>query len=340
MCPSDELTASVKRAALEVGFARVGVAPAGPLPNADRFVRWLQRGWCGGMRYMRTNLPKRLRPDLLVPGARSVICLAVGYAPKPGAPGEGLVARYAHGRDYHKVLKRRCRRLIERLGELDAGFDGRAFVDSGPVMERSLAVRAGLGWIGRNGCLSVPGLGSYVLLCEIICNWQLVPDEPIPSQCNDCSACVNACPTGAIQDEAMIDARRCISYLTIECRGEIEREFWPLMGTRVFGCDRCQEVCPHNSDLPAGDAELLGDRPPLDGAEPVDILRWSPEDWDRATRGSGCRRATYEMFGRNAAIAAGNSREPALVAPLSELAERRPELAPIAQWAVERLRRQ
>jgi len=287
---------------------------------------------------MKANLQKRLCPDLLVPGARSVICLAVGYAPSPGGSASSApVARYARGRDYHKVLKGRCRRLLARLRELDAGFRGRAFVDSGPVMERSLAVRAGLGWIGRNGCLFVPGLGSYVLLCEIICNLPLVPDGPLPAQCHDCSACVEACPTGAIRDDALIDARRCVSYLTIECRGQIDREFWPMIGPAVFGCDRCQEACPHNRGLPVGDVEMLGDMPPLGGAELADILRWSAGDWDLATRGSACRRATREMLIRNAAIAAGNSADPALIEPLRELPSLVPELVGVAEWSLARL---
>ena len=391
------LTQLVQRLALEAGFAAAGVAPADePPPHADRFQSWLDRGWHADMDYLRENVDKRLRPDALVPGATSVICLAAAYQPvEEGIPrGEGvsplrpasvplavspsypfrspeqqdqgqdalgtqgqdalarqgppLVARYARGRDYHTVLKKRCLRLMDRLREHVPGFEGRAFVDSAPVMERSLAARAALGWIGRNGCLIVPGRGSYVLLCEIVCNLPLAVrrDEgpaalesngPLAPECGDCDACVKACPTGAIQGDGLVDARRCISYLTIECRGEIPAEHRPRMGGSLFGCDRCQEACPHNRLLPPGDAELAPSRPPLGGATPADILRWERDDWDRATRGSACRRATWEMFLRNAAVAAGNSRDPSLVPLLADLARRQPGLRDVCDWASSRL---
>ncbi|MFB3892438.1 MAG: tRNA epoxyqueuosine(34) reductase QueG [Phycisphaerae bacterium] len=318
------MTSAVKSQALETGFARVGIAPAGPVARAEAFQRWLAGGLHADMRYMARNVAQRLRPDLLVPGARSVICLAAGYAPKCQSKDGGsaaqavqsairnpqsaipLVARFACGRDYHKVLKRRCIRLMDRLRKEFPGFAGRAFVDSGPVMERSLAAAAGVGWIGRNGCLVAPGLGSYVLLCEIICNLPLAPDGPIQSQCEGCGLCVEACPTGALRGDGLVDARLCISYQTIENRGEIPPGLRPLMGRRIFGCDACQEACPHNKGLPPGDAELIADGPVLGGAGPEEILRWTDADWDAATRGRTLRRATCEMFRRNAAIAAAS----------------------------------
>lgn len=318
MSDLNSLTAAVKSLALEAGFVRVGVAPAGLVPFSQGLQTWLGRQWHGRMGYMAENLATRLRPDLLVDGAQSVICLAVGYSPAAVAacddePRQGsenvpgpvtdMIARFARGRDYHKVLKKRCHALMDRLRELEPGFAGRAFVDSAPVMERSLAAMAGLGWIGRNGCLFVPGLGSYVLLCEIVCNLRLTPDKPVENQCDNCRACVGACPTGALADDGLVDARRCISYLTIEHRQEIDPAYWPQMAGRLFGCDACQEACPHNRELPAGDAELTGQGPPLGGATLADILQWKQEDWDLATRASACRRATCEMWVRNARIA-------------------------------------
>jgi epoxyqueuosine reductase len=304
-----KITSTAKALALEAGFARVGIASAGPVAHAEAFERWLAGGLYADMRYMARNVAMRLRPDLLVPGARSVLCLAVGYAPSGEDDRRGrLVARFARGRDYHKVLKRRCIRLMDRLRERFPDFAGRAFVDSGPVMERSLAAAAGVGWIGANGCLVAPGLGSYVLLCEIISNLPLEPDGPIPSQCSNCGRCVNACPTGALVGDGLVDARLCISYQTIENRGEIPAHLRPLIGGRIFGCDACQEACPFNKGLPPGDAELVGRGPVLGGAGPEEILRWTEAEWDAATRGRALRRATCEMFRRNAAIAAGNIR--------------------------------
>jgi epoxyqueuosine reductase len=295
----------VKAIALERGFARVGIAPAASVGDEDarRFRDWLAAGRHGSMAHLARNVEQRLNPGLLVSGARSVICLAASYAPGPADPPPSApVARYARGRDYHKVLKRRAQVLCDRLRELAPTFAGRAFVDSAPLLERSLAVWSGLGWIGRNRCLVVPGLGSYVFLCEIVCNLELEPDEPAPGGCDDCGACIRACPTGALSEEGL-DARRCVSYLTVEHRGPIEPVLAAGMGCRLIGCDACQEACPRNRGVPPGDAALRAARPPLGGATLADVQAWTSGDWDAATRGSAARRATHEMFLRNAAIA-------------------------------------
>jgi epoxyqueuosine reductase len=334
-----DLTAAVKRLALEAGFHRVGVAPAGPVPRAEAFDAWLSRGWHAGMAYMARNREKRRRPDRLVAGARSVICLAVSYAPAdeaaPAAADDprAFIARYARGRDYHKLLKQRCRRLIERIRRLAPRFEGRAFVDSAPVMERGLAAAAGVGWIGRNGMLIVPGLGSYVVLAEIVCSLPLRADGPLEGGCGDCGRCVAACPTGAIMADGLVDARRCLSYLTVECRGPVGRAYWPAVGRRLFGCDTCQEACPHNRGVPAGDEALRAAAPPA----LADVLAWSEADWDAATRGSAVRRATYEMLLRNACLAAGNTGDESLRPPLEALRQRVPRLAEEADWALARL---
>lgn len=334
---ADELAAKIKRLALETGFARVGVAGADEPPGGERLRSFLDAGYHGEMAYMARNLPKRLCPNRLVPGAASVLCLAAGYAPGDGGIDDApFVARYARGRDYHKVLRSRCLRLIDRVRRIVGQLSARAFVDSAPVAERALACRAGLGWIGRNGCLVVPGLGSYVLLCEIIWDLPLAADAPIDSQCESCDACVRACPTGAIVGDGLVDARRCISFLTIENRGAIPAGLRGRMDACVFGCDRCQEACPHNRDVPPGDAELLAGGPPLAGASLEEILAWDQDDWDAATRGSATRRASLDMILRNAAIAAGNRGDPSLAGKLQALAERRPELAEVVSWALER----
>ena len=337
----DELTARVKSLAREGGFDAVGIAPAGASPDAQRFRAWLARGHHASMAYLARNVEKRLRPDRLVPGARSVIYLAVGYAPDPARPRPRLgIARFARGRDYHKVLKQRCHRLMDRVREVHGDFVGRAFVDSAPVLERSAARAAGLGVIGWNGFLIVRALGSYVCLCEIVSDLPLAPDPPADGTCRQCGACLRACPTGAL-DEAGLDARLCISYLTIEHDGPIDPALRPQMGRRLAGCDRCQVVCPHNADVPAGAPALRGETEPLGGASLADVLAWTPADWDRATRGSAVRRVAYDRLIRNAVLAAGNSADTPeraqLAAALRDLRPRRDDLRDAIDWALGRL---
>ena len=346
MVADRELTAAVKQLALECGFDLVGISPVTPLPAAAALDTWLERRWHAEMAYMAANVAKRHSPATLVPGACSAICLAVGYAPRHEPAADwSPIARYARGRDYHKVLKRRCHKLMDRIRTIRPEFAGRAFVDTAPVMERALARRAGLGVIGLNGCLISNGRGSYVLLCEIVCNLALASDEPLSGDCGRCGRCVEACPTGALGDDALVDASKCISYLTIEHRRAIDPELWPLMGPCVFGCDACQSVCPHNRDVPPGDPvfQPTGQFPSANAL--TDILSWTKADWDRLTRGSAMRRATHEMFLRNAAIAVGNvgktdcADDRALAARLSNVGEHFPNLAPLCRWALGQLHR-
>ncbi len=307
MPATNDLTETALSLAREAGFVRAGVAPAGEVSDAGRFDDWLDRGFHGTMDYMTRHAPLRRRPDALVPGARSVLCLAAAYAPASEEPAEQLVARYARGRDYHRVLKRRCHALMDRLRQLAGDFAGRAFVDTAPVLERSLAVRAGLGWIGRNRCLTVPGVGSYVFLCEIVSELPLRPSEPAAGGCDACGACVRACPTGALTGDGL-DARRCISYLTVEHRGPIPAELRARMGRRLIGCDACQAACPHNrTGADHTDPALAPSGAPLRGATAEEILHWTAGDWDAATRGSAARRASHAMFLRNAAVVAANA---------------------------------
>jgi len=337
MTLAQDLTVAVKDLAAKAGFTRAAVTGTGPVAGEGLFRDWLARGWCAGMDYLRRNVAKRFCPELLIPGARSVICLAASCAPGESKPSEGLVALYARGRDYHKVLAKRCRRLMDEIRRVESGFTGRAFVDSAPIAERSLAAACGVGWIGRNGCLYAPGLGSFLLLCEIVCNLPLVPDGPASSRCGDCDLCVRACPTGAIAGDGLVDARRCVSCLTVECKGAIDPALWPRMGCRLFGCDACQLACPLNREVPAGDAELRGLTGPLGGAGLAELLAWTADDWDVATRGSAIRRAGYPEFIRNAVIAAANSGDMSLAQPLRKLLPTRPDLGDLIRWAIERI---
>jgi epoxyqueuosine reductase len=346
MTTPPDITDTVKSLALAQGFARVGIASAGEVADGPRFTEWLRLGRHASMSYLARNVELRLRPDRLVDGARSVICLAAGYD-AGGGEGSGLVARYARGRDYHKVLKRRCHDLMDRIRQIAPALEGRAFVDSGPVLERSLAAASGVGWIGRNCCLVAPGLGSYVLLCEIVCNLPLRPDGPQAAVgCTGCDACVRACPTGALTGDGL-DARLCVSYLTIEHHGAIDPALWAGMGRRLVGCDACQEACPHNRGRGDGDRHQPRREPvpDLEAAELADVLRWTAEDWDRATRGSSARRVGWDEMIRNAVIAAGNSGGPEespsesaeLLSALRALAPTRPELRDMIRWAIARL---
>ena len=337
-CPEE-----IKRRALELarglGFACAGVAPVGASRHVGRFDRFIERGFCADMDYLRRTRPTRADTRRMLEGAAAVICLAVPYAPGPGEEGAGHVARYARGRDYHRLLRKRCGKLIDALRAETGDMAARICVDTAPVSDRELAAEAGLGWIGRNGCLVHPEWGSYLLLAEIIVDVPLPPDAPLESRCLACGRCAEACPTGAIGDDGLVDARRCISYLTIENRGRIPEEFRRAMGGRVFGCDACQEACPYNATakVPPGDPALRGPSEPA-RTPAAAMLSWTEADWDHLTRATACRRAKYEMFLRNAAIAAGNAADPSGRADLDRLARHEsPAVAEAARWALAQL---
>ncbi len=295
------------------------------------------------MYYMNRNVHKRYSPRDLVPGAKSIISLAVSYAPaRTEQQLKRFVSAYACGRDYHEVLKNRCRRLMRAISELSPEFSGRAFVDTAPLAERSVAATAGVGWIGRNGCLIVPNVGSYVFLCEIVSNLPLRPDSPMESECRDCGRCMQVCPTGAFVSPGLIDANKCFSYLTVEHRGKINHRYWPLMGCRVFGCDTCQLVCPFNQDIPPGDEELVssGQASALCESSLAEILRFEPDEYAAAVRGTAVHRANYQMFMRNAVIAAGNSQDASLIPALKKLDLCLHNHDEVIRWAMERLNEQ
>jgi epoxyqueuosine reductase len=265
-------------------------------------------------------------------GAKSVICLAASCRPveDAGSP----ISLFARGRDYHRVMRKRAMLLCDRIRETAVDFEGRIFVDAGPVAERDLASRSGLGWVGKSGMLIVPGIGNMVVLAEIVCNLPLRPGRPVPDECGDCRACVDACPTGAIVADRVVDARKCLSYHTIENRGRIPRRLWKKMGSRVFGCDACSAACPHSAYGPAGDPDLAppGERP----CDLKEILAWTEADWDERTRARATRRATFAMFRRNAAITAGNSGDTSLASALKRMRNLDGPAEEI-DWALEQL---
>jgi epoxyqueuosine reductase len=244
------LTESVKALALDLGFDLVAAGPAGPPEHGPALRRWVEAGHAGTMGYLERRLEERLDPARVLPGARSVLCVALNYF--QGEPADASwkpVARYAWGRDYHDVIGPRLERLAGHLAAT-AGARSRGYVDTGPVLERDLAARAGLGWIGKNTLLLHPRLGSWFFIGVLLTTAALVHDEPLADRCGTCRACLDACPTGAFVAPYMLDARRCISYLTIEHRGDIDPQLHAGMTGWQFGCDVCQDVCPWNRKAP------------------------------------------------------------------------------------------
>jgi len=357
--PASDLAERVRGVGLALGFDRVGIASAEPGSDTGFLREWIARGFAGEMEYLPKRLEERVDPRLVLPGARSVI--AVGLVYDPGDPGEtgppsrtgrtgptgrARLARYALGDDYHEVLRDRLRAFESALAALAPGPVGvRGYVDTGPVQERAFAARAGLGWIGKNTCLIDPALGSYLFLGVLVTDLALAPDAREPDHCGSCRACLDACPTQAFPEPYVLDARRCLAYTTIELRGSIPDELRAGQGEWVFGCDICQEVCPWNARTrreippdPLGLRTRLGPRGHWRGPALEWLLGLSEGDWRQATRRSAVRRTGYQGLLRNALVAAGNSRDPALVEAVRRHAEG-PDavLAEHARWALERL---
>ncbi len=249
-----ERTEEIRNLALGLGFSAVGFAPAGVVGHSQRFEAWLANGFHAGLAYMERNREKRLDPSRLLPGVKSVISLAIAYRHKPlvfpeGEP-TGRVSCFAWGRDYHRVIGKKLKKI--KMEIISSNPEARVYyeVDTGPVLERYWAERSGIGWIGKNSNLIVPGLGSFVFLAAVVTDLELEYGRPMERKCGDCQACMKACPTGAIVEPGVIDCRRCISYWTIEHRREIPEEIQSRISPWVYGCDTCQEVCPWNQNVP------------------------------------------------------------------------------------------
>ncbi|MCU0522975.1 MAG: tRNA epoxyqueuosine(34) reductase QueG [Anaerolineae bacterium] len=308
--------ARLRQLAVEAGLDLVGAVPVRPSPTWDAYVHWVDAGYAGGMAYLTRAdaVARRSDPRLVLPQARTVLVCGVSYA-GPAVPSlpplGGRVARYAWGPDYHDWLLARLERLVQLLeGALHVSVVSRCFVDTGPVLERAWACAAGLGWVGKHGCLIHPGLGSFVLLGVALLDVDLPETAPgsLPS-CGTCTACIDACPTGALVAPGVLDARRCLSYLTIENRGAIPEPVRAAVGGRAFGCDTCQDVCPWN-------------RKPMKGASTdsvpetavlflPDLLTMDADTYARRFRRSPIWRATLEGLARNAAVVLGNTDDPA-----------------------------
>ena len=304
----------------ELGFSQIGVAGVDLASAEPGLLAWLEAGFHGSMDYMQRHGLKRARPAELMPGTLSVITARMDYLPRSTAPdwqsiemnrlqspATGTVALYARGRDYHKVLRSRLQTLAERLADHLGPLGHRVFTDSAPVLEAELATRSGLGWRGKHTLVLHREAGSLFFLGEIFVDVALPPTPPVEPHCGTCSACIDVCPTQAIVAPYQLDARRCISYLTIEHAGSIDEQLRPLMGNRIYGCDDCQSVCPWNKYARTSRLPDFDERAGLNGQSLASLLAWSETEFLQRTEGSAIRRIGHVRWLRNVAVAAGNA---------------------------------
>ncbi len=317
---SNQLVSRIQAWALELGFSQIGVAGVDLSSAEPGLLSWLEAGFHGGMAYMQTHGLKRARPAELVPGTVSVLTVRMDYLPAATAqdwttveaarlerPTEGIVSLYARGRDYHKVLRGRLQKLCDRIAAEVGPLGHRVFTDSAPVLEAELASRSGQGWRGKHTLVLSREGGSMFFLGEIYLDIALPPTDPVSSHCGQCDACVQACPTQAIVAPYRLDARRCISYLTIESPDPIPLEMRPQIGNRIYGCDDCQLVCPWNKFARRQALPDFDERPGMSGESLVRLLAWTEAEFLRRTEGSPVRRIGHERWLRNTAVAAGNA---------------------------------
>jgi epoxyqueuosine reductase len=308
------LARRIKALAQASGFQRCGISGIELGADEDHLRDWLAQGLYGSMDWMARHGEKRSRPDELIPGTVRVISVGLDYGRDPDEAWATLedgerayVARYALGRDYHKLMRQRLQALADRIADVVGPFGHRVFVDSAPVLERALARNAGLGWIGKHTCLIDKDGGSWFFLGEIYVDLPLPVDAPASEHCGTCRRCIDICPTQAITAPYRLDARRCISYLTIEHEGVIDEALRPLIGNRIFGCDDCQLVCPWNKFARTTDEPDFRVRNDLDHATLAQLFAWTEEEFLQRTEGSAIRRSGYERWLRNIAIALGNA---------------------------------
>ncbi len=347
-----ELREKIEIWATDLGFQQLGVTDTNLAEDEKKLAAWLAEGRHGEMNYMATHGTRRSRPAELIPGTVRIISTRMNYLPEGTFPEEVLtspekafISRYALGRDYHKVIRNRLKRLWQQIDAYllehgETGFNGRVFTDSAPVLEKGLAQKAGLGWIGKNTLLLNRDAGSWFFLGEIYTDLPLpIDDKRQPNLCGSCSACIDVCPTRAIVAPYELDARRCISYLTIEQKGTIPEVFRRAIGNRIFGCDDCQMVCPWNKFARVTAVKDFEPRDGLSSATLLALFNWTEEEFLEKTLGSAIRRAGYEGWQRNIAIALGNG--PPDGAVLRALTERRSRVSAMVaehiDWAIREL---
>jgi epoxyqueuosine reductase len=339
------LARAIKAWGHELGFQAVGIADTDLGAAEVRLGEWLAAGFHGEMDYMARHGLKRARPAELRPGTLRVISARMNYKPQAaegwsviGAPDKAYITRYATGRDYHKVLRRRLQQLASRIEGEIGGFGHRVYTDSAPVMEVELAARSGLGWRGKHTLLLSRDAGSYFFMGEIYTDLPLPADAPVKEHCGSCSKCLDICPTGAIVAPYRVDARRCISYLTIELKGSIPLELRPLIGNRVYGCDDCQLACPWNRYAETSDEPDFRVRHGLDEVQLVDLFAWSESRFHERMAGSAIHRIGFERWSRNLAVGLGNA--PTGTAAVGALKARADDPSPLVRehvaWALQR----
>jgi len=341
------LNQQIRRWGSELGFQQVGVTDCDLAQHESWLNHWLEREFAGEMAYMSRHGTRRSRPDELVPGTIRVISARFDYEPEQAADSwdimnnseKGFISRYALGRDYHKVLRSRLAKLADQISEVADNHGFRAFTDSAPVLEKALAEKAGLGWIGKHTNLINSQAGSWFFLGEIYTNLPLPIDTPASNHCGSCSSCISACPTDAIVGPYQVDARRCISYLTIELRDAIPKNLRPLVGNRIYGCDDCQLVCPWNKFARPTVEPDFAIRHQLDAPDLIDLFGWSESEFLSRTEGMAIRRIGHECWLRNIAVAMGNA-PPGDQVFIDALRQRREQVSDMVRehvdWALER----
>jgi epoxyqueuosine reductase len=311
----DNLVTDIRLWGEQAGFQQVAISNIDLEQHQQHLQQWLDRHYHGEMHFMEKHGEKRSHPEQLLPGTLRVITVRLDYLPQEnelqqtlGDPNKAYISRYALGRDYHKLMRKRLARLAEKITAAAGPHNHRAFVDSAPVLERGLAEQSGLGWIGKNTMLINSDAGSWFFLGEIFTDLPLPVDPPqAQTHCGTCNACLVDCPTGAIVAPNQVDARRCISYLTIELKGSIPESLRPLMGNRIYGCDDCQLVCPWNKFASASAEEDFQPRHDLQSAQLLDLFAWTEQEFMTRTEGSAIRRIGYQRWLRNIAVALGNA---------------------------------
>ncbi len=339
----ERLSRRVKELAREVGFDLVGISRVIPPPHGDSFAEWLRRGFAGEMEYLERGARKRLHPGDFLPWAKSIVSVAMNYyvpLHREDVPEDGLrgwISRYAWGDDYHEIIEARLAELLAMIrAEVGKSVEGRAYVDTGPVLEREFSSLAGIGWIGKNTTIIHPRRGSWYFLGELFLNLELEHDRSIRDRCGACDLCIRACPTGALVGPYLLDSRRCVSYLTIELKGSIPRHMRPLVGDHIFGCDICQDVCPYNKKARPSAEEGFRPREGQHGPDLIPLVSLTEEEFKRRFKGSPIRRAKRRGLLRNVAVALGNLKRaeavPALTRTLLEDPE--PLVRGHAAWAL------